>query len=39
MVEDYVMKCELCQKRKERPQYRVPMGEVKDPSEPCQVSD
>jgi len=36
-IEDYVRRCDKCQTRKGKHEFRAPLGEVEDPSEPFQV--
>jgi hypothetical protein len=38
MTEDYVVRCDLCQKQKGTHEYLAPLGQVEDPSEPFQVT-
>jgi len=35
-IEDYVRRCDKCQTRKGKHEFRAPLGEVEDPSEPFQ---
>jgi hypothetical protein len=37
-VEDYVMRCDLCQRRKGGSEFRSPLGDVQEPTEPLQVT-
>jgi hypothetical protein len=37
-VEEYVSKCDECQRRKGAHQYRAPLGKVPDLTEPFQVT-
>ena len=37
-TEEYVRRCDKCQTRKGKHEFRAPLGEVKDPSEPFQVT-
>jgi hypothetical protein len=37
-VEDYVTRCDHCQRRKGGHEYRAPLGGVEEPSEPSQVT-
>jgi hypothetical protein len=34
IIDDYVMRCDPCQRRKDGREYRAPLGEVEEPSEP-----
>jgi len=36
-VEDYVRKCDPCQRRKEDREFLAPLGEVEEPTAPLQV--
>jgi len=36
-VEDYVRKCDPCQRRKEEREFVAPLGEVEEPTAPFQV--
>ena len=36
--EEYVRRCDKCQKRKGKQEFRAPLGEVEDPSERFQVT-
>ena len=37
-IEEYVSRCDKCQKRKGKHEFRAPLGEVEDPSELFQVT-
>jgi len=37
-IEEYVRRCDKCQKRKGKQEFPAPLGEVQDPSEPFQVT-
>jgi len=37
-LEEYVRRCDKCQTRKRKHEFRAPLGEVQNPSEPFQVT-
>jgi transposase InsO family protein len=37
-IEDYIRKCDLCQKRKRTCEFTAPLGEVQEPTAPFQVT-
>jgi hypothetical protein len=37
-IDDYVMGCDPCQRRKDGREYRAPLGEVEEPSEPFEIT-
>lgn len=37
-IEDFVMRCDLCQKRKGAHEFRAPLGKVEEPQEPFQIT-
>ena len=37
-VEDYVSKCDECRRRKQRGEYTVPLGEVRQPTYPFEIT-
>jgi len=37
-IEEYVRRCDMCQKLKGKHEFRAPLGTVEDPSEPFQVT-
>jgi hypothetical protein len=37
-IDDYVMRCDTCQRRKDAREYRAPLVEVEEPSEPFEIT-
>ena len=37
-IEEYITRCDKCQTRKGKQEFRAPLGEVENPSEPFQVT-
>jgi hypothetical protein len=37
-IEEHIRRCDKCQTRKGKHEFRAPLGEVEDPSEPFQVT-
>jgi hypothetical protein len=37
-IQDYVMRCDMCQRRKGAHEFRAPLRDVEEPTEPFQVT-